>query len=324
MTAPGAADPSESLEVPELPPYRPPSEADSILLRVTRGCAWNRCRFCAMYGETPFECRPLAHVLRDVAGWAALHPRAGSVFLADSDALEHPELAEIVAAVRRAFPALERVTSYTRLTTLRRRTAPKLALLRAAGLTRLHAGLESGSAEVLRRARKGLRPDIAIEGAEKALDAGFELSLYVLSGLGGEDAWEEHARESGRLVAAVWPHFLRLRSLLLFAGTDLREEWERGAFRPASPGTRLREVRALLAELAPAAPPARDLVVTSDHFSNVVWADRRQVYAGVEGRLPAERAAMFALLDGAIASVAASEVAADPTAFSLTGRLRSG
>ena len=317
-------DPQSSL--PEFPPYRPPSEADSVLVRVTRGCKWNRCEFCGMYSDVPFERRALDEVLRDVAAWGELHPRARSVFLADADSLLHPELVEIVREVRRVFPRAERVTSYVRLTTLRRRTTDELAALREAGLTRLHAGLESGSERVLARVKKALRPELAIEGARRAMEAGFELSLYILCGLGGEDDWEEHGRASGRVVASIGPHFLRLRSRLLFPGTPLHHAWQAGTFHPASPVTRLREARVMLEELvrngAPSAGgPPRETRVCSDHFSNVVWADRRQVFAGLDGRLPGDEARLFATVERALAAVEAATEVADPASLARAGRL---
>ncbi len=309
--------------MPEPPPYRPPSEAESVLVRVTRGCAWNRCAFCDMYRHIPFERRAVEEIFRDLASLRARHPRAESIFLGDSDSLEHSRLAEIVAEVRRVFPEAQRVTSYARLTTLRRLEPAMLAALREAGLDRIHAGLESGSRAVLVRARKGLRPELAIEGGRRALAAGFELSLYLLCGLGGEDDWEEHARESARVVGAVWPHFVRLRSLVLLPGSPLRAAHEAGTFRAATPLTRLREVRLLLARLAPAAadPPARELEVCSDHFSNLIWSDRHQVYTGIEGRLPSQRATLLALLDAAIGRVEAGRQVIDPGTLALRGRV---
>ncbi len=52
-------------------PIRPPSEARSLLIRVTRNCPWNRCRFCPVYKDTDFSRRPLAHVLADIEAVAA-------------------------------------------------------------------------------------------------------------------------------------------------------------------------------------------------------------------------------------------------------------
>lgn len=334
--------------MPEQPPYRPPSEAGSVLVRVTRGCPWNRCTFCGMYKQLRFELRSPDEIERDLAGLRAFFPQARSVFLADSDSLVHPELLSVVKSIKHVFPEAGRITSYARLATLRRRPLEQLCALREAGLTRIHAGLESGSAQILTRVRKGLGPEQAIDGGARAIQAGFELSLYMLSGLGGEDDWEEHARETARVVREVWPHFLRLRSLVLLPETPLGEQYESGSVKPASPLTRLRETR-LLTELLsspagssgrrtapsqasrhwsqeqpdgerPAAAPPREMEICSDHFSNMVWADRRRVYDGINGSLPSGRDRLLEILDEAIKMVRESDLALDPGSMALRGK----
>jgi hypothetical protein len=330
---------------PELPPYRPPSEADSILVRVTRGCAWNRCAFCHMYKALRFSIRSLDEIEADLAAWrqafraeqpgASADPTgAPAIFLGDADALVHPELPAIVRAVRRAFPGTERITAYGRLHTLWRRTPEFLRSLREAGLDRIHAGLESGDPATLTRMHKGIDPERACEGARKALAAGFELSLYVLLGLGGEDAWEAHARESARVVAAAPPHFLRLRSLVVLPGTPLHEQWRAGAFTPASPVTRLQETRLFVDELCallepsrpqdgPLPPTAVGIKIRSDHFSNYVWGNGRLIYEGIRGRLPADHVLLRATLDAAIAAAGECRRVLDPGALALQGRAQS-
>ena len=356
---------------PELPPYRPPSEAASILVRVTRGCAWNRCAFCQMYKALRFSIRSLEEIEADLAAWrqaliagqpegarerpdgahepadspneppdgaqpdAPVQPVAApAIFLGDADALVHPELPAIVRSVRRAFPEAERITAYGRLHTLWRRTPEFLRSLREAGLDRIHAGLESGAAATLAQMHKGIDPGRAIEGARKALAAGFELSLYVLLGLGGEDAWEAHARESARVVAAAPPHFLRLRSLVVLPGTPLHERWLAGSYSPASPITRLRETRLFVDELCarlepsrpqdePLPPAAVEIKIRSDHFSNYVWGDGRLIYEGIRGRLPADHALLRSTLDAAIAAAGECRRVLDPGALALQGRAQS-
>ncbi|MCK4303046.1 MAG: radical SAM protein [Candidatus Eisenbacteria sp.] len=367
---------------PEQPPYRPPSEAHSVLVRVTRGCAWNRCSFCGMYKRLRFEIRKPDDIERDLLSLRAFYPKARSIFLADSDSLTHPKLPTVVESIRRIFPEAERITSYARLTTLRRLKPGRLRALREAGLTRIHAGLESGSEPILLRVRKGVRPEQAIEGGRRAIEAGFELSLYVLSGLGGEDCWEDHATESARVVRETWPHFLRLRSLVLLPGTPLSDEQQAGTFRPASPLTRLREIRLLTEhlshqktsrDLAPSShqassrrragachgedcPPAlregemrddeirndeigdgeirggeirndeirggeiSEIEIASDHFSNMVWADREIIYGGINGFLPADRQMLLRILDAAIEKAKTGQRVIDPGTIALRGK----
>ncbi len=337
----GRSGPHPIRRAPEMPPYRPPSEAESVLVRVTRGCAWNRCGFCDMYKAIPFELRPVEDILADIRILSVREPTARSVFLADSDSLEHPHLQTVVQEVKRSFPHVDRITSYARLSTLRRLKPGALVALREAGLNRIHAGLESGSMRVLKRVRKALRPELAIEGARKAMDAGFELSLYILCGLGGEQDAIEHGRESGRLVGETWPHFLRLRSLVLLPGTPLMEEYRQNTFQPARPVTRLRELQTMLDALLTRydeetadVVEARDngyagrfvghsLEVCSDHFSNLIWADRKQVYAGLSGLLPEHRESILATLAHALRTVERSREAVDPGSLALRGRFLS-
>ncbi|MCK4414578.1 MAG: radical SAM protein [Candidatus Eisenbacteria sp.] len=342
----------DSVPALELPPYRPPSEAASVLVRVTRGCAWNRCRFCGMYKDLRFSIRGLEEIEADLAMLRAAWPEAHSVFLGDSDSLVHPQLPAIVRAVRRTFPEAERITSYARLHTLWRRPAEFLQELREAGLTRIHAGLESGSQVVLEQVAKGIEPERAQGAVQKALAAGFDLSLYVLSGLGGSTAWEAHARETAAVLAAVPPHFLRLRTLVLLPGTPLFDAWQAGEFEPADPLTRLRETQLLLTELnarlnglpctppaageesharagrsaptrhrEPADPASREIEICSDHFSNYIWANGEMIYGGINGFLPGDVELILAALDAAIVAARNSHQVQDPASLARAGRM---
>ncbi|MBP6875961.1 MAG: radical SAM protein [Candidatus Eisenbacteria bacterium] len=313
---------------PELPPYRPPSEAQSILIRVTRGCAWNRCAFCAMYKGERFSLRTVEEIENDLmimAKWDGFQTPGRPIFLADSDTLVHPRLPDVVRAVRAHFPAAGRMTTYCRLHTLWRRTPQFLRELRDAGLDRLHAGMESGSAEILERMRKGIDPERAVKGARHALDAGFELSLYYLSAMGGEEHWEAHARESARVITAAPPHFLRVRSLVVLPGTPLHEERAAMEFTPASPLTRLREMRLLVQELCEGLRERgneAELEICSDHFSNYIWADGEMIFGGVNGYLPADQDLLLGMLDECIAA-AASRRLVDPASLAAGGRILS-
>jgi radical SAM superfamily enzyme YgiQ (UPF0313 family) len=159
-------------------PIRPPSEAESLLLRVTRNCPWNRCKFCPVYKGTEFSRRPVEHVKRDIdavyqclqeMGGESQDPRARQaarhwlrcgkrqVFLQDANslALDPGGLLEILRHLKHRFPEVQRITSYARSSTVARLAPQTLAALKAAGLDRLHLGMESGSDEVLREMHKG-------------------------------------------------------------------------------------------------------------------------------------------------------------------------
>jgi radical SAM superfamily enzyme YgiQ (UPF0313 family) len=272
----------------DFPPFRPPSEAESLLLRVTRGCPWNRCTFCSMYKDLKFEIRDVEEVKHDIELARELYgPRVRTVFIGDSNSLvaKTESLIEILKSLYASFPAVERVTSYGRAKTLVRKPPEDLERIRKAGLTRLHVGLETGDPEVLREINKGATPDEMIEGGRKAKQAGFEYSLYVLLGAGGEDRWEQHARGTAAVLNQIDPHFIRVRTLIPQPNCPMYEEMMEGRFHLPSPETILKETRLLLAELKVTSE------FMSDHVSNLLPLD---------GRLPGAKESMVRMIDEAL------------------------
>src|SRR5659263_402922 len=194
-------------------PIRPPSEAHSLLLRVTRNCPWNRCTFCPVYKGARFSVRPVAHILRDIdavyeaaqqlregpweqalMGPAEGDPRAwaaarnwgrygrGQVFLQDTNSLvvDPGDLMAILRHLKARFPEVTRITSYARSSTIANLDAGALADLRGAGLSRIHIGMESGANEVLKMVRKGATQRLHIRAGLKVKAAGMELSEYYM------------------------------------------------------------------------------------------------------------------------------------------------
>jgi len=275
----------------DFPPYRPPSEARSLLVRVTRGCPWNRCTFCNMYKAIPFQRRPKEEVFQDIEAARELYAEeVRTVFIGDSDNLViRPEtFLEILKRLYASFPKIERVTSYARAKTLRHRSLDHLKALREGGLTRLHVGLESGDEEVLKAVRKGVTPSEVIEGATKAKEAGFEVSLYVILGLGGQERWREHALQTARVLNAVDPHFIRIRTLVPRPGTPLFEDWKAGRFELPSLEGILEEELLLISSLEV------NSLFLSDHISN---------FLPLEGKLPERKGEMIGELQQALEEI---------------------
>jgi len=275
----------------DFPPFRPPSEANSLLLRVTRGCPWNRCAFCPMYKHIKFEKRPVQEVKRDIdTAKAYTGGSVETVFIADSDSvvIKTEEMCQILGHLHRTFPSLTRVTSYARGLTLKRKSVESLRKIRSAGVTRLHIGLETGSAHLLDRIKKGAGPRTMIRGCTKATEAGFEVSLYVLLGIGGEADWQEHAVETAKVVNQINPDFIRVRTLVPVRGTPVFQWWKAGNFQISSPETILEEQRTLIEGLS----------VTSEYLS-----DHVSNYAPISGNLPAEKTEMLSMIDTALERV---------------------
>lgn len=279
----------------DFPPFRPPSEADSLLLRVTRGCPWNQCAFCPMYKHIKFEKRPVQAIKQDInTAKTYTGGNVETVFIADSDSLviKTEEMCQILSHLHDTFPSLTRVTSYARTLTLRRKSPDSLKKIRSAGLTRLHIGLETGSARLLDRIKKGAGPRTMIQGCTKAKEAGFEVSLYVLAGIGGESSWQEHAVETARVLNQINPDFIRIRTLTPQPGTPVFQWWNEGSFQMPTPETILKEQRKLIEELSVTSK------YLSDHVSN---------YAGINGNLPEDKTKMLSLIDTTLEKLSEDE-----------------
>lgn len=195
------------------PVFRPPSEAESLILPLTDGCSWNKCTFCEMYTapQKRFRARDEAEVLESIRrSVALLGERVRRVFLADGDALVLPtrRLLNVLEAIRTYLPAVRRVSSYCLPRNLRRKSVAELAALHEAGLTMAYVGAESGDDEVLARVHKGETFESAREALDKLAEAGIKRSVMILNGLGGEAFTAQHAENSARLANATQPEFL--------------------------------------------------------------------------------------------------------------------
>jgi radical SAM superfamily enzyme YgiQ (UPF0313 family) len=271
----------------DFPPYRPPSEADSLLLRMTRGCPWNRCTFCSMYKGMKFEIRDPEEILEDIELAKELYSdRVRTVFIGDSNSLvaKTEVWIQVLKFLYSSFPHIERVTSYARAKTLAKKPIEDLEKLFQAGLTRLHVGLETGDRELLKEIEKGATPEEMIEAGRRAKKAGFEYSLYVLLGIGGEERWEQHARGTAEVLNQIDPHFIRVRTFIPQPHSPLYEAMTEGRFHLASPETILKETRLLLEGLQVTS------VFLSDHISNLL---------PLHGKLPEEKEAMVQMIDEA-------------------------
>jgi radical SAM superfamily enzyme YgiQ (UPF0313 family) len=193
-----------------------------------------------------------------------------TAFLQDANSLlmKTEQLVEALQHLRRTFPSIRRVTSYARSKSLVQKPLDDLKAIREAGLDRVHVGLESGDDVVLKKVRKGATAEHHIRGGQKALAAGFELSEYWMPGLGGKALWEDHARNTARVLNAINPHYIRSRPLHPWPGTPLARELAQGAFQMPSPHEQLLELRLTMDTLEVTSR------VCFDHAGNY-WKNRR-------------------------------------------------
>lgn len=200
--------------------------------------------------------------IMNVFSW--IRDGARTVFLQDADNLmmRTDDLVEILRFFKRTLGAPERVTSYARGKTVFKKPMSELKEIKKAGLSRLHVGLESGDELVLKYMNKGMTPQELIVGGKKAIEAGFELSLYVILGLGGKSMWRRHAENTAKVLNEINPDFVRVRRLVPLKDTPLFEEWKRGEFILLSPHEELKEIATLIKGLE------FEGKVCFDHFAN--------------------------------------------------------
>jgi len=276
----------------DFPPYRPPNEASSALIRASRGCPWNKCLFCTMYKTLKFKPRSVEEVKNDIDKAVTIYKDAKTVFIADSDSLVMKNIAEIIQHIKLRFPDIDRITSYARAKTLMNLGSKRLKKLKEAGLTRVHVGLESGDKTTLEFMKKGVTPQEIIAGGKETKASGLELSFYILIGAGGKDRFEEHAIESARVCNEVNPDFIRLRTLIVQHGSLLEKMMTSGKYKPTSPLEKLKEVKIFVENLK-----VDNCELASDHFTNYIWLDNTIIYRGIYGILPKDKSELLETLN---------------------------
>jgi radical SAM superfamily enzyme YgiQ (UPF0313 family) len=308
-------------------PIRPPSEARSLLLRLTRNCPWNQCQFCPVYKKRKFSLRTVAEIkddiqtardiandikalswkqgsagrvtdqvissilgspsysesYRSIAVW--LYYGTGACFLQDADNLimKTDDLVEVLEFLREKFPEISRVTTYSRSRTVVRKSVESLKKIREAGLDRVHIGLETAYDPLLKLMKKGVKAGQHVEAGRKVMEAGLELSEYVMPGLGGQEMWREHAKETAKALNQINPHFIRLRSLRVPSRVPLYQKLKDGSFTMQTDDMLAEEIKLFINTL-----DGITSMVTSDHIMNLLEE--------VSGRLPEDKEKMLKVI----------------------------
>ena len=253
-----------------------------MLVQVTIGCSHNKCTFCNMYKEKHFRVRKQDEILEDLAWARRKYQRVERIFLCDGDALclANSKLLPILDFIRENFPECERVTTYARAKDALRKTDDELTELFNRGLKMAYLGAESGSSKVLEMINKGETREELIQGVQKLEKAGIKTSVTFISGLAGPELWQEHAIESGKMIAEMNASYVSLLTLMLEPPAPLFDDYRQGKFKLLSPEEVLAET-CLLLEYA---RPDKPCVFRSNHASN---------YVSLRGNLPMDNDGMI-------------------------------
>ena len=270
----------------DTPVFRPPSEARSFILRVTRGCAHNKCTYCNMYRGVPFQILKDEEISRQIA--LAAHygkDRVRRVFLADGDALVLPtaKLLKILQALRDTFPKLQRVSSYAAPKDILRKSEEELRQLKEAGLQLLYYGMETGDDITLKAVNKGVNGEEAVEAGRRVTASGMKLSIMVILGLAGKEGSKRHALETAKAINIIQPTMWSALCLMLYRGSELLDQFERGEFNPLSPAECMEELYTIMENVN--LPEDKHCLFRSNHISN---------YIPLAGTLPKDKNRLLA------------------------------
>lgn len=298
----------------EVGPIRPPSEAYSLLLRLVRGCAWNKCKFCGFYRGEKFSLRSVEEIKADIdeiktwihvfqgkdkkipiteaeynAYYVALtwyQSGMESVFFQDANAiLMRPNhMIEILEYLHLVFPNIQRITTYARSDTIARIDDEYLKRYAELGLNRFHIGMETGNDTVLDLVKKGTNKETQIKAGQKAMRAGIEVSEFYMPGLGGKEYAHQSAVDTADAINQINPNFIRIRSMALSDALDLYEDYETGVFTRTNDIDDIKEIRTFIEHL-----DGIDSIVESDHILNILLELR--------GTLPRDKERMLATID---------------------------
>ncbi len=253
------------------PVFRPPSEARSFILRVTRGCAHNKCTYCNMYRGVQFQVLTEEEIAGQIeAAVAQGRNSVRRVFLADGDALvlSTPRLLKILDVLYKTFPKLQRVAAYAAPKDILHKSHEELVELREAGLKLLYYGMETGDDLTLKAVKKGVNGKEAVEAGHKVVEAGIKLSLMIILGLAGQPGSKRHAAETAKAINAIKPTMLSALCLMLYRGSELLDQFERGEFEPLAPQGLMEELHLILSKVD--LPANHPCIFRSNHVSNYV------------------------------------------------------
>lgn len=274
----------------EIGPIRPPSESQSLLVRVTRGCGWNKCFFCGLYKGMKFSIRSVDEILDDIKTYYEYYGKSGvvfnSCFLQDGDAfyLATKDLIKIIKAIKKYFPSISTITSYARCDSILTKSENELQELYSYGLNHLYRGIESGSDLILKNINKGITSEQIIESGKRSKKAGMILSDFTLLGIGGKSLSEENAKETARVINAVNPNYIRVHHVAIKPKTKLGNDLEKGLFELQSEEEIVREQRIFIESLDDI-----DSYYVNEHIVNLLLE--------VRGKLPNDKKKMINIID---------------------------
>jgi radical SAM superfamily enzyme YgiQ (UPF0313 family) len=251
----------------DYPLFRPPAEADSIIVQITLGCSYNNCSFCSMYKTKKYKARDLKSIFDEIDLLASSYPASRKVFLADGDALGLPTdtLLEILAYLVQSFPKLRRISTYASAQNLIHKSTHELNRLAENKLNLIYYGIETGSDTLLKKITKGVSQSEIINSLNKVPNS-MKISATVILGIGGKNYTKEHVTDTAKIINNTRVNYLSTLQL------GLEEDAVEGFYKHFSDFTPLNDLKTLdeqkrFLELL---KPKNSVIFRSNHASNAL------------------------------------------------------
>lgn len=274
-------------ELYDMPLFRPPSEANSLIIQATIGCSHNRCTFCGMYKMKKFRVKSVEEIKLELEIFRKFFPKVRRIFLADGNALcmDTGDLIEIIRYARKLYPELERVSAYATPMDLLEKSKEELEELCSEGLEMVYLGVESGDDDVLEEIKKGVNSEEMVRAGRKAIDAGMTLSITAITGLGGKELSFRHAKNTAKVLNKMQPQYTAFLTLMIVENTPLHYKLKKGEFKPLNQLEILQELRWVIEEI---------------DYKTVFRANHASNYLPIKANLPDERDEVLKLVDYAM------------------------
>lgn len=228
--------------------YRPPVEANDILLQVAVGCTHNQCTFCNMFRDKKFHLADEQILIENLKEAGSFYPHRDRVFLVDGDAfaLSAARLTRIAELIYKYLPQCKTITMYAAVRNIKTKTDEQLSTLKKLGINDLYVGIESGLDDVLADVKKGHTVSDAVTQLNRLNRAGIRHCMMLMPGLAGKGCGIESGIAAADLANKTAPFLIIPTTLGVFEGTELYEKMQKGEFTEAGEKENLQEQKAFL------------------------------------------------------------------------------
>ena len=223
---------------------RPPFEAKSVYLQVTKGCTHNKCKFCTYYRDVDYRVSPDDEIIEDLKELKNRGYVFKRIWLLSADAfsLKTEQLLKIASYIHEYLPFVQSIGCYARITSLENKTVHDLEKLKEKGYDKIVFGVESADDNILKYSDKGYKSQDITKQLKKMDKARMKYTVIFLNGLAGHNYGLGHARKTAELFNKLNPERIMINTLKIQENSILDDEIEKRLFEESTEEEKLEEL----------------------------------------------------------------------------------